>query len=919
MAKKRNKSKSKFTRKPGFKAKPKGKPSPTNKNNKSPNINTTTNVGSASPSVGQTVAPSSSPDPNLRPWLPRLSGASPAESDAESTTGAGSQQNIKRELGLLERIRAARKEAGAEPSSLETLVVGTIDTPGIRDTLEDFAKQNPQMFDDENTAEGAAAVELYNAAVELSEQALETSDPAVAKQLYERLKFILSVVKEREGSQSELAKKLEETIKPIAEQLQKKSTFQAFAKDRAKTYIASIPERIASDIPIVGGALSDFFRSKRQAKEDVEDYGGKLQKRISRGDVPMGRLRIGKRYKGEDGALSGRTAVQNTMQQMGGTPAAEVFPNVASQVPSASPSPVAGVPSGINEQDPEKNPLGAIYDEVVKIRELMEGKKPGKKDEEAKKKSVADRFKDIWNKITGKKEEGEGNRGGSSGEEDGGSVVGDAVEDAVTDSLMTKAGTAVGGAFTGLATPTMSVGAAGLGTVGAYALGGAALGTAAAYGINKGIDAAMGFKEGEGLADYQMQASTYNPLEFLDVTNYMTGADTDTSVDEQTAKGMKPVILENIKSGIASAQEISRSVHDGILTKDEAESAIKEAQNAEKPKYDENFLEFYKEVQKSFSEAKDDGDMMAHNQRFPGLMKKYGYDNENKNERLTYRNSDAAQAQPASGEAQVDAATPEMSYIDSQIEMAKGGIQTNEDILKGIPEGSPEREEFEHDLEKQKEELAYWTAEKEKQASSVEASATPTPGGESSIPTAEATPSETTYSGPPRDFKMNLEDSTPGTMTLDGVPFSEMTPEELEMVKGAYEKKLEGHITNEPKDTNSRRHEVWEDKKELYEKAISEADKNLQAKSGGKTAQLIGGQGDTTLGKMINEAESQRKSLENARADASAPSPSSSPSNINTTANTTVVTNNFNDSASIRNNEPTQRYMQMSPAYASRA
>ena len=601
-----NKSRSnKYPRKAGFKQRKKG-------GGKS---------GSSAPSSLETVLEEEKTDPVLTPE---------ERKEAEKT--------VQKELSLLERIAKARAERGIQPSPLETIVIGTESSPGTREILQDFVKNNPTLFD-ESTSEGAAARELYNQAVILSEAALK-ADPDTAKKLYGRLQFILSVVKDQQGSQSELAKKLEETIKPVQEQLKEKTTFQSFVKEQFKEFKQTLPEKLLAEIPVVGGLLSRYARSKRESKEDIEEYSGGMLEKISSGGV---------RGRGEldfDGAPSIRSnrGVADALKDTGAAPASSIFG--------------AGAATGIDSLDPEKNPLGAIYQEVVAIREILQGKQSPSEKQQKKEKGAFDRIRDLYDKMFAKPKQ-EGGEGSGGGGEGGGSVVQDAIE----DSLLKRAGQASTGLFTGLATPSMSVGAAGAGTVAAYGLAGAAIGTAAAYGINKGIDAAMGFKEGEGLADYQMQASTYNPLEFMNVSNYSTSADISTKVNEDQARGMKPVALEGIKTGLSTASDIARSVNNGVMTQEEAEAAIREAQTGESPKYDENFLPFYRDVQSSLDEAKSEGDMVPYNKKLPELMKQYGYDNETKDQRLAFRNTATAEAEAAPA-------------IPDQSEMADGSVTT---------------------------------------------------------------------------------------------------------------------------------------------------------------------------------------------------------------------------------------------------
>ena len=63
-----------------------------------------------------------------------------------------------------------------------------------------------------------------------------------------------------------------------------------------------------------------------------------------------------------------------------------------------------------------------------------------------------------------------------------------------------------------LATAATTVAGSSIGAIAGTVAAGAALGTLGAYGVNKGIDALMGSKPGEGLADRQFELDTYNPI-----------------------------------------------------------------------------------------------------------------------------------------------------------------------------------------------------------------------------------------------------------------------------------------------------------------------------------------------------------------------------------------------------------------------
>ena len=63
-----------------------------------------------------------------------------------------------------------------------------------------------------------------------------------------------------------------------------------------------------------------------------------------------------------------------------------------------------------------------------------------------------------------------------------------------------------------VATAATTVAGSSIGAIAGTVAAGAALGTLGAYGVNKSIDALMGSKPGEGLADRQFELDTYNPI-----------------------------------------------------------------------------------------------------------------------------------------------------------------------------------------------------------------------------------------------------------------------------------------------------------------------------------------------------------------------------------------------------------------------
>ena len=261
------------------------------------------------------------------------------------------EKNISNKIGLLESLKAQRQAQGYKSDALEDYIVGTSEQQGVRSTVEDYIRENRDKFNQDDPA-GAAAYELMEETVALSEASLDASHEE-AKSIYAELNFIRELAKKTEGDQGEIAKKLQEIIAPVEAQLKKKSSFKAFLTEKASDFKKTIPERIASKIPVVGGILGDFLQQKRISREKMERYTGGLQKQISR---------KGKRGEGLDIGPQKRQGFSD----LGGTPAANIPGMLAgTESPQSSPaSPQTGTPST----------LGELLKEVSQIRKLLQSK-----------------------------------------------------------------------------------------------------------------------------------------------------------------------------------------------------------------------------------------------------------------------------------------------------------------------------------------------------------------------------------------------------------------------------------------------------------------------------------------------------------------------------------------------------------------
>lgn len=252
------------------------------------------------------------------------------------------------QVGLLEALLKERAARGFETSNLENIVLGLEGSRGLRSELQDFINKNAGKFNMEDPA-GAAAFTLMKEAVTLSEASLKASDEE-AKVIYAKLNFIRELAKKTQGKQSDIANKLNEVIGPVEEQLKKRTSFGEFIKEKVKDFRKTLPERIVSKIPVVGGILGQFMRQKREAQEELEKYSGGLQEKISRG----GRLSEGLDLPGM------RRRPRPEMERMGGTRASDI-PGMLEGVAGAGGAATATT-------------LGSIHKEVVAIRKLLTDK-----------------------------------------------------------------------------------------------------------------------------------------------------------------------------------------------------------------------------------------------------------------------------------------------------------------------------------------------------------------------------------------------------------------------------------------------------------------------------------------------------------------------------------------------------------------
>jgi hypothetical protein len=275
--------------------------------------------------------------------------ASSAVASTPAVTDVQSEKEIANQIGLLESLIKQRNEMGFESSELENYVVGMKGQKGVRSVVEDYIRSNRDKFNQEDPA-GAAAYQLMEEAVTISESALTASHDQ-AKRIYAQVKFIRELAANTQGDQGDIATKLEEIISPIEKQLKKKSSFKAFLAEKASDFRKTIPEKIASKIPVVGGLLGEFLKKKREDREDIERYTGSLQKQIAR-----------KGRSGESLNVSGKRG----FAEIGGTSAADIPGMLAGTASTQS--------STASPQTGTSSTLGELLKEVSQIRKLLQNK-----------------------------------------------------------------------------------------------------------------------------------------------------------------------------------------------------------------------------------------------------------------------------------------------------------------------------------------------------------------------------------------------------------------------------------------------------------------------------------------------------------------------------------------------------------------
>ena len=122
-----------------------------------------------------------------------------------------------------------------------------------------------------------SAAALLREAKNLSIDA-EFAESQEAKIIYGKIQVIRKLAQKSADSAAVTAK-LDAVIKPVEEQLRKKASFAEFVKERIQGFRKTLPERLVSRIPVIGGVLGGFMRQRREALEQMGDYERNILRR----------------------------------------------------------------------------------------------------------------------------------------------------------------------------------------------------------------------------------------------------------------------------------------------------------------------------------------------------------------------------------------------------------------------------------------------------------------------------------------------------------------------------------------------------------------------------------------------------------------------------------------------------------------
>jgi hypothetical protein len=232
----------------------------------------------------------------------------------------------------LRRMRAARQErvggkfGGLKPEFKRSGGTATLESV-MQPTAAPQTPATPQKVGLPTGPFDKNAAALIAEAEKLSKD-VAIADNEQAQKIAAKLKVIRDLAKKTKGNQEALTANLDKVISPIEAELKRKASFRGFLQERAAEFRKTLPEKLASKIPLVGGLVGGYLKQRRESKEGLDKYAR---------DLEIGRE--GGRGRGFGGLGATR----------------------ASDIPGLG-------------MDESKSTLGGIHEEVKKIRELIENK-----------------------------------------------------------------------------------------------------------------------------------------------------------------------------------------------------------------------------------------------------------------------------------------------------------------------------------------------------------------------------------------------------------------------------------------------------------------------------------------------------------------------------------------------------------------